>query len=171
MVRFAYKFFNRHLTIKPRILWIGPFQHPYLSIHNRSLLFKQNISWRTPFAEKQTTSSWWSWAIFVSEQFQLGQKFCKFQNTFKFESKIINSRQRKLAQLCNWKMCNTLEAHQKLRANLYWSVSLTVKSRQRHQIIIIIIIISTFINSARVTQCHNGAGWRQRLSSAHQMCL
>ena len=33
-------------------------------------------------------------------------------------------------------------------------------------IIIIIIIISTFINSARVTQCHNGAGWRQRLSSA-----
>ena len=38
-------------------------------------------------------------------------------------------------------------------------------------IIIIIIIISTFINSARVTQCHNGAGWRQRLSSAHQMCL
>ena len=28
--------------------------------------------------------------------------------------------------------------------------------------------ISTFINSARVTQCHNGAGWRQRLSSAHQ---
>ena len=38
-------------------------------------------------------------------------------------------------------------------------------------IIIIIIIISTFINSARVTQCHNGAGWRQRLSSAHQICL
>ena len=36
-------------------------------------------------------------------------------------------------------------------------------------IIIIIIIISTFINSARVTQCHNGAGWRQRLSSAHQI--
>jgi len=36
---------------------------------------------------------------------------------------------------------------------------------------LIIIIISTFINSARVTQCHNGAGWRQRLSSAHQMCL
>jgi len=28
-------------------------------------------------------------------------------------------------------------------------------------VIIIIIIISTFINSARVTQCHNGAGWRQ----------
>ena len=38
-------------------------------------------------------------------------------------------------------------------------------------IIIIIIIISTFIISARVTQCHNGAGWRQRLSSAHQICL
>ena len=38
-------------------------------------------------------------------------------------------------------------------------------------IIIIIIIISTFINSARVTQCHNGAGWRQRLSSSHQICL
>ena len=32
-------------------------------------------------------------------------------------------------------------------------------------IIIIIIIISTFINSARVTQCHNGAGWRQRYRS------
>ena len=31
--------------------------------------------------------------------------------------------------------------------------------------------LSTFINSARVTQCHNGAGWWQRLSSAHQMCL
>ena len=37
--------------------------------------------------------------------------------------------------------------------------------------VIIIIISSTFINSARVTQCHNGAGWRQRLSSAHQICL
>ena len=43
--------------------------------------------------------------------------------------------------------------------------------QQVPNVIIIIIIISTFINSARVTQCHNGAGWRQRLSSAHEMCL
>ena len=53
----------------------------------------------------------------------------------------------------------------------FLQTDITSQMRPSGGIIIIIIIISTFINSARVTQCHNGAGWRQRLSSAHQICL
>ena len=48
---------------------------------------------------------------------------------------------------------------------------LKVNTSPRLSSAVIIIISSTFINSARVTQYHNGAGWRQRLSSAHQICL